>query len=123
MLKSHPDKIRDQESYILLSDDNPYDQEIRLAALQKEAAITLIRKETTQNATNDDYSPPRGASCRKDRDGHIYEERAPVDVALSDEDSFTDKSPSYSRKHNSVPLPRIVSMSDSKDSTKVKKRR
>ncbi|KAJ5468502.1 hypothetical protein N7475_006254 [Penicillium sp. IBT 31633x] len=109
VLKCHPDKIQDesqritaqdefqkvQQAYELLSDDvrrTKYDQKARIAELKRE----LLERRRTDPS----YASPRGSgsSNREYRNGHIVEERVPLDVWFEEKLRFTDEPRSMSRK-------------------------
>lgn len=106
VLKCHPDKIQDesqriaaqdefqrvQQAYELLSDDarrSKYDQR---AAKLEELKRELERKRS------DPYASPRGSGSREFRNGHIVEERVPMDVYFEEKMRFTEEPRSMSRK-------------------------
>ncbi|KAJ5587052.1 uncharacterized protein N7459_002817 [Penicillium hispanicum] len=109
VLKCHPDKILDesqrnvaqdefqrvQQAYELLSDEGRrtrHDQKVKLAELKRE----ILERRRTES-----YSSPRGsgASSREFRDGHIVEERVPVEVFLDEALRFTDEPRPMARKY------------------------
>ncbi|KAJ5085453.1 hypothetical protein N7532_010224 [Penicillium argentinense] len=114
VLKCHPDKIQDesqriaaqdefqrvQQAYELLSDDTRrarYDQKVKLEALKRE--LMERRRAEAANA----YASPRGSGSsggpREMRNGHIVEERVPVEVFLDEAMRFTDEPNPMGRKH------------------------
>ncbi|CAI7573503.1 unnamed protein product [Penicillium glandicola] len=110
VLKCHPDKIQDesqriaaqdefqkvQQAYELLSDDvrrTKHDQKAKIAELKRE----LLERRRTDAA----YNSPRGSGSgnREFRDGHIVEERVPIEVYFEDAMRFTEEPRSVSRKY------------------------
>lgn len=112
VLRCHPDKIQDlsqraaaqdefqrvQQAYEILSDDtrrDRYDKKVRLAELKREVAEQ--RRRTGESA----YAVPKGSgSSREFREGHIVEERAPMESFLDEEYRFTDEPRPMNRKAN-----------------------
>ncbi|KAJ5246505.1 hypothetical protein N7468_001488 [Penicillium chermesinum] len=111
VLKCHPDKIQDesqrmiaqdefqrvQQAYELLSDEtrrDRYDKKVRLAELKRDVAEQ--RRRTGESA----YAVPRSGSSREFREGHVVEERAPMESFLDEEFRFTDEPRPMHRKTN-----------------------
>ncbi|CAG8295438.1 unnamed protein product [Penicillium salamii] len=107
VLKCHPDKIQDvsqrnaaqdefqkvQQAYELLSDDlrrQKYDEKVKIAELKRKLA---------ESRRTDPYNSPR-ANNREFRNGHIVEERVPLDVYFEEAMRFTDEPRPMSRKNN-----------------------
>lgn len=108
VLKCHPDKIQDesqriaaqdefqkvQQAYELLSDDvrrTKHDQKVKIAELKRE----LLERRRTDAMYNS--SRGGGPGNREFRNGHIVEERVPMEVFF-EEMRFTDEPRSMSRK-------------------------
>ncbi|KAJ5551355.1 hypothetical protein N7535_000694 [Penicillium sp. DV-2018c] len=110
VLKCHPDKIQDesqrraaqdefqqvQQAYELLSDETQrarYDQTVKIAELKRE----LLERRRTDPS----YGSPRGSGTgtREFRNGHIVEERVPLDVYFEEKMRFTEEPRSMSRKY------------------------
>ncbi|KAJ5774445.1 hypothetical protein N7457_009341 [Penicillium paradoxum] len=128
VLKCHPDKIQDesqriaaqdefqkvQQAYELLSDDArraKYDAKARIAELKREI---LERKRSDPS-----YASPRGSasSNREYRNGHIVEERVPLDAFFEEKMRFTDEPRSMSRKFDEFgvrPKPKAAEEKDKK---------
>ncbi|CAG8898221.1 unnamed protein product [Penicillium egyptiacum] len=109
VLKCHPDKIQDesqriaaqdefqkvQQAYELLSDDvrrTKHDEKVKIAELKRE----LLERRRTESA----YNSPRGngSGNREFRNGHVVEERVPMEVFFEEAMRFTDEPRSMSRK-------------------------
>ncbi|CAG7949940.1 unnamed protein product [Penicillium nalgiovense] len=108
VLKCHPDKIQDesqriaaqdefqkvQQAYELLSDDvrrTKHDQKVKIAELKRE----LLERRRTEAAYNS--SRGNGSANREFRNGHIVEERVPMEV-FEEAMRFTDEPRTMSRK-------------------------
>ncbi|KAJ5130848.1 uncharacterized protein N7515_006887 [Penicillium bovifimosum] len=115
VLKCHPDKIQDesqrraaqdefqqvQQAYELLSDETQrakYDQTVKIAELKRE----LLERRRTDPS----YGSPRGSGngTREFRNGHIVEERVPLDVYFEEKMRFTEEPRSVSRKYDEFGL-------------------
>ncbi|KAJ5846842.1 hypothetical protein N7534_010511 [Penicillium rubens] len=109
VLKCHPDKIQDesqriaaqdefqkvQQAYELLSDDvrrTKHDQKVKIAELKRE----LLERRRTESAYN--TSRGNGSTNREFRNGHIVEERVPMEVFFEEAMRFTDEPRTMSRK-------------------------
>ncbi|CAI7593295.1 unnamed protein product [Penicillium bialowiezense] len=108
VLKCHPDKIQDvsqrnaaqdefqkvQQAYELLSDDTrrkKHDERVKIAELK--------RKLAESRRTDPAYNSPRGGpNSREYRNGHIVEERVPMEVYFEEAMRFTEEPRSMSRK-------------------------
>ncbi|CAG7923752.1 unnamed protein product [Penicillium olsonii] len=107
VLKCHPDKIQDvsqrnaaqdefqkvQQAYELLSDDlrrRKHDEKVKIAELK--------RKIAESKRTDPAYNSPR-ANNREFRNGHIVEERVPMEVYFEEAMRFTEEPRPMSRKY------------------------
>ncbi|CAI7588665.1 unnamed protein product [Penicillium manginii] len=119
-LSLHPDKIKDesqresareewhrvQKAYEILSDDkdrSAYDNG-RAKYLDKEARLAELKRELREHRrTDSSYASPRGsgsASAREMRNGHIVEERVPMESYFDDAMRFTDEPNPMGRKND-----------------------
>lgn len=115
----HPDKIKDesqresareewhrvQKAYEILSDERDrtaYDTG-RAKYLDKEAKLAELKRELREHRrTDSSYASPRGsgsAAPREMRNGHIVEERVPMETYFDEAMRFTDEPNPMSRKH------------------------
>ncbi|KAJ5534773.1 hypothetical protein N7527_001027 [Penicillium freii] len=109
VLKCHPDKIQDesqriaaqdefqkvQQAYELLSDDvrrTKHDQKVKIAELKRE----LLKRRQTDATYNS--SRGGGSGNREFRNGHIVEERVPMEVFFEEAMRFTDEPRSMSSR-------------------------
>ncbi|KAG0158900.1 hypothetical protein PDIDSM_6420 [Penicillium digitatum] len=109
VLKCHPDKVQDesqriaaqdefqkvQQAYELLSDDvrrTKYDQKVKIAELKRE----LLERRRTDPTYNS--SRGSGPGNREFRNGHIVEERVPMEVFFEETMRFTDEPRSMSSR-------------------------
>lgn len=119
-LNLHPDKIKDesqresareewhrvQKAYEILSDDkdrSAYDNG-RAKFLDKEAKLAELKRELREHRrTDSSYASPRGsgsASAREMRNGHIVEERVPMESYFDEAMRFTDEPNPMGRKND-----------------------
>ncbi|KAI3129973.1 hypothetical protein DTO012A9_3480 [Penicillium roqueforti] len=109
VLKCHPDKIQDesqriaaqdefqkvQQAYELLSDDvrrTKHDQKVKIAELKREL-LERRRADLMHNS-----SRGGGSANREFRNGHVVEERAPMECFFEEAMRFTDDPRPMSRK-------------------------
>ncbi|KAJ5500366.1 Heat shock protein DnaJ N-terminal [Penicillium expansum] len=102
VLKCHPDKVQDesqriaaqdefqkvQQAYELLSDDvqrTKHDQKVKIAELKRE----LLERRRTDST---------GSGTREFRNGHVVEERVPMEVFFEETMRFTDEPRSMSSR-------------------------